>query len=325
MPPELALLAGALLAVPSAEESDRRLADETMRIWRLRQTANYQALAIDLPPALVRARASELDPAMGRNLTGLAALTHLYNTASSLAKSLGSFDLAGIAADRALRTANRTGDPLLRGAATYRLANVLLSAGQFGPARAIAVSAADGLRPVMTATKSHTAMWGALLATAAQAAARAHAVAESWELLGASKVAADLLTSEHADMFSIFGGASWVIHAVNIAADLGDGTEAVRRAENVHVGRLPTYLAERRTFLLLGKARGHALRGDVMAATVALLEAESAAPEEVHHNPEARQLVQQLLPASTVRIEPLRTLAGRMPSSKTCTSARRSS
>lgn len=79
----------------------------------------------------------------------------------------------------------------MAGAAAYRMANVLLSAGHLGSARILAIRAADRLRPVMTATFSHTSMWGALLATAAQAAARDHAAAEAWELLGASKVAAD--------------------------------------------------------------------------------------------------------------------------------------
>src|SRR5262249_20685154 len=169
-------------------------------------------------------------------------------------QSLGSVELAGIAADRAAGTAERTGDPLLAGAAAYRMVNVLLSAGHLVSARAIAISAAARLGPVMTVPTSCTSMWGALLATAAQAAAREHAAAEAGELLGASKVAADLLASEQADLFSIFGPASWLIHAVAIAADLGDGAEAIHRATQVPAGRLPPFLAERRTFLLLGKA-----------------------------------------------------------------------
>ena len=262
-----------------------RLADEAIRIWKLRQAAHYQKLTADLPQALARARSTKSDPEAAAAGTALAALTHLYNAASSVAKSLGSFELAGIAADRAVLAADRTGDPLLAGAAAYRMANVLLSAGQFGSARVVAISAADRLRPVMTATASHTSMWGALLATAAQAAAREHAAAEAWEMLGASKVAADLLPTEQADLFSIFGPASWLIHGVSIAADLDDGAEAIRRAAQVPAGRLPAFLNERRTFLLLGKARGHALRNDVTSATDALLEAEQAAPEEIRHQP----------------------------------------
>jgi hypothetical protein len=314
VPPVLTPLATALLSVPRAQAVSQRgrLADEVIRIWKLRQAAQYRELTADLPHALTRARSNEGDPEADLQPTGLAALTHLYNAASSLAKSLGSFELAGIAADRAVHTAGRTGDPLLAGAAAYRMANVLLSAGHFGSARAVALSAADRLRPVMTATVSHTSMWGALLATAAQAAAREHAAVEAWELLGASKVAADLLPAEQADLFSIFGPASWLIHAVNIAADLGDGTEAIRRAAQVPAGRLPPFLTERRTFFLLGKARGHALRNDVTSATEALLEAEQAAPEEFRHSAQARSLVSRLLSVGPGRSKPLCELATRM-------------
>jgi hypothetical protein len=311
--PRLAALASALLSPPCAAPGSpaERLADEARRIWKLRQAAQYRRLTTDLPQALARAR-NENAAAGDRPATTLAALTHLYNAASSVAKSLGSFELAGIAADRAVLAADRTGDPLLAGAAAYRMANVLLSAGQFGSARVVAITAADRLRPVMTATASHTSMWGALLATAAQAAAQDHAAAEAWELLGASKVAADLLPTEHADLFSIFGPASWLIHGVSIAADLDDGAEAIRRAAQVPLGRLPAYLNERRTFLLLGEARGHALRNDVTSATGVLLVAEQAAPEEIRHHPQARLLVSRLLAAGAVHSKPLHDLAARM-------------
>src|SRR5262249_55367408 len=161
-------------------------------IWKLRQAARYRELTAALPYALLRARISESGSAAGAFPEESVALTHLYNAASSLAKTLGSFELAGIAADRAARAAERTGEPLLAGAAAYRMANVLLSAGHLDPAQAAAVRAADQLRPAITLTVSHASMWGALLATAAQAAARAHATADAWELLGASRVAADL-------------------------------------------------------------------------------------------------------------------------------------
>jgi hypothetical protein len=58
---------------------------------------------------------------------------------------------------------------------------------------------------------------------------------------------------------------------------------------------LPPFLAERRTFLLLGKARGYALCNDVGAATATLLEAEDSAPQEIRHNSDARRLVLHIL------------------------------
>jgi hypothetical protein len=307
-------LIAVLLSTPQEKADVYRepMADAVIRIWKLRQAAHYRQLAADLPPVLARARSYEGDSATGQHSNWLAALTHLYNAASSLAKSLGSIELASIAADRAVHTADRTRDPLLACAAAYRMANVLLSAGHFGPARSAAINAADRLRPIMAATVSHTALWGALLATAAQAAAREQAAVDAWELLGASKVAADLLRAERADLFSVFGPASWVIHGVSIAADLGDGTEAIRRAMHIPAAELPVFLIERRAFLLLGTARGHALRKDVTSATDSLVEAERAAPEEIRRNPEARSLVLGLLSASPGRSEPLRGLAERM-------------
>jgi hypothetical protein len=70
-----------------------------------------------------------------------------------------------------------------------------------------------------------------------------------------------------------------------------------REGTGIPAGRLPSFLAERRTFLLLGKARGHALCNDETSVTDTLPEAEQAAPEEVRHNPEARSLVSRLMPA----------------------------
>ena len=86
----------------------------------------------------------------------------------------------------------------------------------------------------------------------------------------------------------------------------------MRRATQLPPGRLPLFLAERRTFLLLGTAQGHVLRGDRSAAAMALLDAEQAAPEEMRRNPRARALLAGLLQASPVRSQPLRELAARM-------------
>jgi hypothetical protein len=308
---DLAPLARALLSPPTpAEVVPGRLAEQANGLWRLRQQARYRKLAAGLPAVLTRARSGELALAEDRSLASV--LTHLYNAASSLAKMLGSAELAGIAADRAVRAAALTGDPLLNAAAAYRLANVLLAAGQPEPAQAVAIRAADQLRPVLTASPSHTATWGALIATSALAATQTAADADARELLGAAKVAADLLATEHADLFAVFGPANWLIHAVHVAAALGDGATAVTRAHQIPVTRLPGYLAERRTWLLIGTARGHALRGDLTAAALALLDADHLAPEELRRNPDARTLLATLHTASTIPNQALNELDTRL-------------
>jgi len=311
-PAKLASLASALMSAPAQGQAPvADLAGQATRMWRLRQAARYRQLAAELPAVLTGARGLEASTTGDRRVA--AVLTHLYNATSSLAKTTGSPELAGIAADRAMRAASSTGDPLLSGAAAYRLANVLLSAGHPEPAWTLAVTAADQLCPVLNATRSHTAMWGALLATAALAAGQAGDPGQARELLGASKVAADLLGSaEQADLYSIFGPANWLIHAVNVAADTGDGPGAVARAGQVPAGKLSSDLAERRTFLLIGKARGHALCGDLESAALALLDADHAAPEEVRRNPKARALTTHLLQASPAPGQVIRALADRL-------------
>jgi hypothetical protein len=287
-----------------------RLSSEVVRLWRLRQQSRYRRLSTDLPRTLAAARNPEKD--QRSELASTAAFVHLYNTASSLAARLGSPELAAIAADRAVQTAETSQNALLRAAAAYRLANILLAAGQLDSAGDVAVRAADGLRCDMTVSRSHTATWGALLATASLATARMQAPAEAWELLGASRVAADLLTTEHADLFSIFGPANWSMHAVHVAAELGDGAQAIRRAEAVFPERLPAFLTERRTYLLLGTARGHVQRRNLDAALAVLLTAERAAPEELRHSTQARMLVSGMLTANPRRNEQLAGLFARI-------------
>jgi hypothetical protein len=80
-----------------------------------------------------------------------------------------------------------------------------------------------------------------------------------------------------------------------VAAELGDGGEVLRRARSIDSARLPPYLLERRTHLMIDVARGHANRADDPASVATLLEAERLAPEEVRYNPIASELITVLL------------------------------
>jgi hypothetical protein len=77
--------------------------------------------------------------------------------------------------------------------------------------------------------------------------------------VGEAKAAARRLGSDHADLHTIFGPTSLAIQGVQVAAELGDGREVLRRARFVEQSRLPPYLLERRTHLLIDVGRGHAL------------------------------------------------------------------
>ena len=172
--------------------------------------------------------------------------------------------------------------------------------------------------PVVAATVTgrasvleEVATFGSLLLCAAVAAARMGESAQAWEFLGHAKAAAAVCDREHADVYAVFGPANLAIHGVQVATDLGDGREALRRAERADPGRLPAVLLERRTTLLVDIARARHMPRDNASAVDTLLEAERVAPLEVRYSGAALSLVRGLLGAGPVSGD-LRGLAGRL-------------
>jgi hypothetical protein len=263
--------------------------------WRLRQGSHYVELGQALPGLLADAHLASKELTGDQQALAVAFLAHSYNTASSLLRKLGDDGLAMIAADRAVQTARMVNEPLLLAACAYRLANAFLPAGRIVEAKEVALSGSGGLERHLDASPAHLATWGGLILTAAVAAARQGDGGEAWELVGEAKTAARRLGTDHADLHTIFGPTSLAIQGVQVAAELGDGREVLRRARFVEPTRLPPYLLERRTHLLIDVARGHAHRADDRAAVATLLEAEQLAPEEVRYNPIASELVMVLL------------------------------
>jgi hypothetical protein len=270
---------------------DRRV----LEAWKLRQGSHYLQVGKVLPGLLADAQLASQELAGDQQAMAFGLLVHSYNTASSVLRKLGDNGLAVIAADRAVQAARTVGEPLLLAASAYRLANVFLPAGRIVEAKEVALSAAGALEPRLDASAAHLASWGGLLLTAAIAAARQGDGREAWELVGEAKAAARRLGSDHADLHTIFGPTSLAIQGVQVAAELGDGHEVLRRAKHVQPTRLPLHLVERRSHFLIDVARGHAHRADDPAALATLLEAERLAPEEVRYNPIASELVMFLL------------------------------
>lgn len=280
--------------------------------WELRQSAQYVRLGALLTGLLH-------DTAAWLNASGddrqaaeaAAATVHTHDMVSSLLKRLGAYEMAAIVADRAFRIAGQTGSGLLVGAAQLRVANVYLSASRHAEAIAVAAAAAGNLPPTAASPPAAVATFGALLLTAAVAAARMGEAAQAWEFLGHAKAAAVLIGHEQADLFAVFGPVNLAVHGVQVATDLGDGREALRRAETVDVGQMPPVLLERRSTLLIDIARSQHMRRDHAAAGETLLEAEHVAPLEVRYNGTAHRLLSELLAGSRASAE-LREMATRL-------------
>jgi hypothetical protein len=278
------------------------LEQDVLLAWELRQSAEYARLG-RLLTSLLR------DIAGGE--AGADVSVHVCNMTSSLLKRLGAFEMAAVAADRAFRAASQAGNPLLVSAAKLRVANVYLAASRHVEAVAVAAAAADDLAPRATSAPQEAAAFGALLLTAAVSAAKLGEAAQAWEFLGHARAAAAVCDREHASLYAVFGPVNLAVHGVQVATELGDGREALRRAELTDPGRMPAALLERRSTLLIDIARAQHMQRDQTSAAETLIEAERVAPLEVRYSGAARGLLVDLLGAS--RPSPaLRDMAARL-------------
>lgn len=292
-PDVITAIAGALhVGLAGYPGRDRaQLEGDVMRAWELRQSSEYARLGELLTDLLRDVASRKGDPVPA---------VHAYNLASSLAKSLGAHEVSAVLADRAYQTARQHGSPLLIGAAKMRVANVYLAAGRHAEAIAVAVAAAEDLPPRSDSSAEEIATFGTLVLTAAVSAARMGEAAQAWEFLGHARAATAYRDRDHADLYAVFGPANLAIHGVQVATDLGDGREALRRAERTDPGRLPDVLRERRTTLLIDIARAQHMQRDNASAGETLLEAERVAPLEVRYSGPARGLLGELLSAGRV-------------------------
>lgn len=301
----IAALAAALHAAPRDEPPrDRPGLERDLRLaWELRQSARYAELGTLTAALLLDTAENGVDPDLR---------SHACNIGVSLAKSLGAHEMSAMLADRAFTAATATGDELMVGAAKMRVANVYLAAGHHAQSVTVAAAAADTLPPGRRTTPAEAATFGTLLLCAAVAAAKQGETGQAWEFFGHAKAGLPVCGgTEHADLYGVFGPGNMAVHAVQIATELGDGREALRRAELADPNRLPDVLLERRATLAIDIARAHEMQGHVSDAGAVLLAAERIAPLEIAYSPAARNLLASLLARPRVSGD-IRALATRL-------------
>jgi transcriptional regulator with XRE-family HTH domain len=298
--------------IEGVERDDTRLQRAVVACWKLRQQGRYHDLGTALTKLL-----GALDTAVRAGGSGdgtpLRLSVHAYNAASAVCKKLGDPGLAVLCADRAVQAARAVDEPVLVASAAYRLANVYLCAGDLPQTYKIAMSGASVIQSGTDASAARLAVSGSLLLTAALARARQQEARAAWELVREADAAATRLGTEHVGLHTIFGPTSVSIYGVAVAAELGDGHDAVTRASDIDLMRLPRGLLERRSHFLIEVARGHSQQADDRQALATLLWAERLTPDDVRLSDTARALVEELLPRARPGATPeLRDLATRL-------------
>jgi transcriptional regulator with XRE-family HTH domain len=266
--------------------------------WLTYQHAKCGMLTRALPKLLRDAQAAETAYAgTDDSRTAAHLLAQVYQLASSTLRKLGEHELSWLAADRAIASAQRSGDALLAGVATYRVALSLLALGRARPALEVNVNVANRLAPssLEPATPERLSVYGMLLLQGAIAAARIGDTASVRDLLAGADEAARALGGDQNHYWTSFGPTNVELHRAAAAVELGEGKLAVethRRIDRYGFGAL---LPERRAHHFLDIARGYTQMGDVEGASDMLLEGDRLAPSEIRCRPIAREVLTDVL------------------------------
>jgi transcriptional regulator with XRE-family HTH domain len=289
----------ALFTAPSEPPSLEQMRKAVNHAWQTDQHAKRGMLARALPKLLRDAQAADSAYAASDDALNAAhLLAQVYQLASSTLRKLGEHQLSWLAADRSIAVAQRAGDPLLTGIATYRVALSLLALGRSRPALEVNVNIANRLAPgtaAAPATPERLSVYGMMLLQGAFAAARIGDTASVRDLLAGADEAARALGGDHNYYWTSFGPTNVQLHRAACAVELGEGKLAIETHEQIDRYGFGALLPERRAHHFLDIARGYAQVGNVEGASEMLLEGDRLAPSEIRCRPIAREVLSDVL------------------------------
>lgn len=302
------------LDLPPQSERHRpldELAAEIAPLVRLRGNARYVELggrtAALLPELHTATQARDpRDRARAHRL-----LAHACKEAHSFAYGLGHSHVVELATFRARWNAERSDDPLLVALADYMAARDAWTTADWDDANLL-IDRAIGIveRERSADPQAAASLTGALHLRAAITAARANDADAAYARLDEAETQARIAGG--ADPYlNWFSAGNVGMHWVAVAVELGDGVEAVRRADGL---RLPKDLPPSRVaHHYMDAARGWIWANNVERSLASLERAYQVAPQLVSHNAIAQQTVRALVRAERQSTrERLRVMATRL-------------
>jgi len=256
----------------------------------------YSLLLRSLPYLISDAERLVLDVA-GRpedRRTACRVAADAYILSRGVLKHFGRVDLAHLAADRAMRYAEETEDPLMIAWAHWNLGQSMLSDDMHEVAYDVARRGMSMVEPTLAeGDDRHKAVFGGLHLLAAIAATRCGDDRQGRELLRGPALSLAQRVDERANHFGLaFGPTNVAIHMVSVACEARRPEEALRLADDVDPSRSPSL--ERRATHLGEVARACEDLGDDAAVLVHLLRIERECPEELDHKRLLREMVRSL-------------------------------
>jgi transcriptional regulator with XRE-family HTH domain len=282
------------------------------QVWDLTHSSRFAELSSLLGRLIPRLeRATRTAPEEYRaELHGLAARTYQALAAAFVRQNEA--DAAWVAADRAIREAELSGDPLGVFAGTYRLAHAFVRLKHLDQAEHSTTAAVNALTRHVQEHKpepEHLSVLGALHLMLALVHARAGNRTPARRQIDKAREVAAQLGEDRNDYNLEFGPTNVEIQAVSTAVDLGNAGEALEIGEALDASALS---AERQARLLLDLARAHAQLKQYGDALDCLLHAEELAPEMIHTHEASRSVIRDMvLMAGRTASQDLRSLADR--------------
>jgi transcriptional regulator with XRE-family HTH domain len=278
-----------------------QLRKSVQHAWMVYQHSRYEVLIRLLPRLLRDAQAADAvntgvdGPDDGEGPSATHVLGQVYQIVSSAMRKVGELELAWLAADRGIAVAERSGDPLLAGSASYRVGNAMLALGRARSALEINLSIANRLATGSETRPDHASVYGMLLLQGAMAAARIGDAATVHDLIAGAEAAAAVVGSNHNYYWTSFGPTNVDLHRAAAAVELGEGGLAVQTHERLDPVGFAALPPERRAHHYVDLARGLAQEGDVERASEMLLEGDRLAPSEIRCRPLAHEVLSDVL------------------------------
>ena len=281
-----------------------RLKQQVRYVWTAFQNSHYSVLGGQLPRLLVDAQDAAGVVDVTQRADAHTVLSMAYQVTASTMWKLKESDLGWLAAERAFRFAERTGDPVLISDAARRMAHGLMNTGQPGPALDLLRGDMDRLDPLVSGDSDAEllSVYGMLPLMGAVVASRTGDERSARELLSAGAHTAERLGSDRNERWTAFGPTNAALHAVSVLVDLGAEAEAVSVALRIDPHGLELLPRERRACHYVDVARAETVRGHHREALDTLLDADRLAPEEVACRPLARDVLSTLCEHWTGRL-----------------------
>ncbi|MDY0811285.1 helix-turn-helix domain-containing protein [Kitasatospora purpeofusca] len=282
---------------PAATAPDAaELATAVAQLWHLTHNARFAELSTAVADTLPRLEAATRTASPEQRPELQLLLSQAYQAVAAAFVRQDEADAAWVAADRAIRAAEESGEPLQVFAGIYRLAHAFVRLRRLDQAEHAAGKGVTTLRDYISAagppSPEALSVLGSLHLVLALAAARAGQRDQARKELTDAREVAALLGEDRNDFNLEFGPTNVEIQAVSTAIDLGDAGEALDLGQRIDASRLSP---ERRSRLLVDLGRAHAQRRHLGEAVDCLLRAEELAPESLRSHLAARSAIRELI------------------------------